>query len=279
MWNVVRMDDNNFYLADIYNCDQGHVGATSQLFLRGSSNKDVYEHTYTLSNGQIVIYTPDENSQNAYDSIWLGWSPEDYGTTISAHTVEISESEHGRVEATPSLAEAGTTVQLTILPDAGYELESWSVTNQSTQSLVTPAEGTGYSFVMPDAGVTVAAVFRQIAVPQFTNHSLVLTGMVGVDFYLTLPEGKTRMDYDGAYVTFSGNKINSATQHPLSEAPEVSGMYKFTAFITSYQMADPITPTLYYIENGSEKTVSGTPYSAEDYIKWAAFDGSLTMRL
>lgn len=278
MWNVVRMDDNNYYLADIFNCDHGNAGEPGQLFLRGYSQKNEYEHEYTLSNGQIVIYTPDENSQNAYDSIWLGWSHEDYGTTVSAHTVEISESEHGRVEATPNLAEAGTTVQLTILPDAGYELDSWSVTNQSTQSLVTPAEGTGYSFVMPDADVTVAAVFRQIAAPQFTNHSLVLTGMVGVDFYLTLPEGKTIADYDGAYVIFSGNKINSTTQHPLSEASEVSGMYKFTAFITSIQMADPITPTLHYTENGEEKTVTGTPYSAEDYIQWAASNGSLTTR-
>lgn len=275
MWNVVEMDDGNRYLADIFDSDTKPV--QNELLLKGCTGANgVY--TRVIPGSISVTYTPDEASRSAYNSKWINWASTDYGSAVSAYAVEISDCEHGRVEATPSLAEAGTTVQLTILPDAGYELDSWSVTNQSTQSLVTPAEGMGYSFVMPDADVTVAAVFQQIAVPQFTNHSLVLTGMVGVDFYLTLPEGKTIADYDGAYVIFSGNKINSATQHPLSEALEVSGMYKFTAFITSYQMADPITPTLHYIENGSEKTVSGTPYSAEDYIKWAAFDGSLTTR-
>ena len=277
MWNVIEMDDGNRYLADAYNSDTGKPGFSDKLFLKGCEGTNgVY--TRVIPGNTSVTYTPDEASRKAYDSKWIDWTDTDYGSATSAYAVEISDCEHGRVEATPSLAEAGTTVQLTILPDAGYELDSWSVTNKNTQSPVNPAEGTGYSFVMPDADVTVAAVFRQIAAPQFTNHSLVLTGMVGVDFYLTLPEGKARTDYDGAYVTFSGNKISSTAQHPLSEAPVVSGMYKFTAFITSIQMADLITPTLHYTENGEEKTITGTPYSAEDYIRWAASDGSLTTR-
>ena len=43
---------------------------------------------------------------------------------------------------------------------------------------------------MPNEDVVVTVTFRQSIAPEFTNHSLVLTGMVGVDFYLTLPEGR-----------------------------------------------------------------------------------------
>ncbi len=123
--------------------------------------------------------------------------------------------------------------------------------------------------------------FNIIPGPEFKNHALLLTGQVGVQFFLELPAGKTSADYEGSYVTFSGQGINSSTHYDIPASTAVingvdTGKYLFTANITSIQMADKITPTFHYTENGQDKTVVGVAYSAEDYIKWAVADNHVT---
>ena len=123
--------------------------------------------------------------------------------------------------------------------------------------------------------------FNIIPGPEFKNHALLLTGQVGVQFFLELPAGKTSADYAGSYVTFSGQGINSSTHYDIPDSTAVingvdTEKYLFTVNITSIQMADKITPTFHYTENGQEKTVVGAAYSAEDYIKWAVADDNVT---
>ncbi len=283
MWNIVRLGNGEYdhFHVDTANSDTGRPGFPDELLLKDVQSdleNDSPQYSRTLPSGLTITYYFVENSMSGYDAKWQNLSTSSYGSTLSAHTVEISTGAHGRVEADLSLAEAGTTINLTILPDPGYELDSWSVVTRNGQNPVQTGSGTGYSFVMPNEDVVVTVAFRQSSAPEFTNHSLVLTGMVGVDFYLTLPEGESLQNYEGAYVTFTGNKLNSQTRYSLADAPVVSGMYKFTAFITSIQMADLITPVLHYSRNGADLTVTGTPYSAEDYIRWAASSGSLSTR-
>ena len=108
--------------------------------------------------------------------------------------------------------------------------------------------------------------------PFFKGHSLVLTGKIGVDYYLNLPEGMTAKDYPGSYVTFSGNKIDDTIEYPLAEmSPDDAGRYKFTVYVTSIQMADEVTATFHYEDaQGAWKEESDT-YSVLQYIEY--FDG------
>jgi hypothetical protein len=69
----------------------------------------------------------------------------------------------GTVTSSPLyIAEAGETVTLTITPDAGYVLESITVTDMNNAKIIVPltCSGTTCTFVMPAFHINVAAVFK-----------------------------------------------------------------------------------------------------------------------
>ncbi|MBQ3346557.1 MAG: CotH kinase family protein, partial [Synergistaceae bacterium] len=97
------------------------------------------------------------------------------------------------------------------------------------------------------------------ALPKFSGHSLVLSGQIGVDFYVEIPAG---IDTRGAYAEFT---INGKTGNPamLSNAEYKGGNeYMFTCYINSIQMAESITATFHY---GSDETIT-EEYRAKDYL-------------
>lgn len=76
------------------------------------------------------------------------------------YTVTVSSSiEHGKVSVDKTSAEAGATVKLTATADSGYELDSYSVKDEKSNT-ITVTEGT---FTMPKSNVTVSATFKETA--------------------------------------------------------------------------------------------------------------------
>ena len=76
------------------------------------------------------------------------------------YTVTVSDSiEHGKVSVDKTSAEAGATVKLTATADEGYELDSYSVKDEKSNT-ITVTEGT---FTMPKSNVTVSATFKETA--------------------------------------------------------------------------------------------------------------------
>jgi hypothetical protein len=96
--------------------------------------------------------------------------------------------------------------------------------------------------------------------PQFTSHRLVLTGEVGVQFKVTLPEG---FDETGSSVSFAVSDGRTSTVD-IADATPVEGenAYWFTCFINALELADTIKATFNY---GTDGAVIDT-YSAMDYI-------------
>jgi len=47
MWNILRMDDGENYIADITNCDEGSVGYPEALFLKGYDSREGDGYTYS----------------------------------------------------------------------------------------------------------------------------------------------------------------------------------------------------------------------------------------
>lgn len=108
--------------------------------------------------------------------------------------------------------------------------------------------------------------------PEFSGYSLILTGTVGLTFYVHIPDSADWTKEDG-YMTFEitgkGGLVNDRANFDANNMinPGSTTFYGFTCNVKALQMADKITAT-YHVMNGSTevKTITNT-YSVEDYIK------------
>ena len=79
---------------------------------------------------------------------------------FATHSISYSTMLNGTVSGA-STASSGNTVTLTVTPDTGYKLSSLAVYKTASQDPVsyTKVNDTTYTFVMPDANVTVTGIF------------------------------------------------------------------------------------------------------------------------
>lgn len=185
-----------------------------------------------------------------------------YFLTEVLNRVMINESEHGTVTADKMTAAEGETVTLTITPDSGYELDTLTVVNDYNE----PVELTDNTFTMTIWEAKVTATFKEApAAVAFKSHSLVLSGQIGVNFYMDL-SGLTDAEKEASYMTFeiSGRGDVPADPVPFHAEQMNPGrtLYGFTCRVNAIQMADTITATFHY---GEDQTVSET-YSIKRYI-------------
>ena len=81
-----------------------------------------------------------------------------YGKALA---INITESEGGKVTASPSAAAEGMTVTLTATPEDGYELESLTVKDGADADVTVNEDNT---FTMPATDVTVTATFKKLPI-------------------------------------------------------------------------------------------------------------------
>ena len=83
-------------------------------------------------------------------------------STSSVSNVTSSSSENGSVSVSPKNAATGSTVTVTVKPDAGFVLDKLTVTDGSGNVLSLTDKGNGqYAFTMPAGKVKVNAEFKQ----------------------------------------------------------------------------------------------------------------------
>ena len=83
------------------------------------------------------------------------------GTVVTTWPITVNSTAGGKVTASPSRAAAGTTVTLTVQPEAGRQLEQLTASDRSGKTLTLTDKGEGrYTFTMPSSAVTVTAAFR-----------------------------------------------------------------------------------------------------------------------
>ncbi len=111
--------------------------------------------------------------------------------------------------------------------------------------------------------------------PKFATHSLVLSGQIGVNFFMDL-RPLSDADRVGTYMTFTISGKGSVSSEPVyfdeSMMNSDALYHKFTCYVSAIQMADTITATYHWTEDDVEKTVSDT-YSIKQYIE--GFDAAL----
>lgn len=136
-------------------------------------------------------------------------------------------------------------------------------------STTPPTDGSEYVAVVVN-GVT---YYKEASAdPEFSGYSLILTGTVGMTFYVHIPES-TEWTKEDSYMTFAisgkGGLVSDRANFDANNMinPGSTTFYGFTCNVTALQMADKITAT-YHVMNGSEevKTITNT-CSVEDYIK------------
>ena len=77
MWNLVSMENDKNYLADVTNCDTGMVGSPAKLFLVGASGTP--QDGYTVSIGsRSIVYTYDEEMFDVWSEEELTLSSSNY---------------------------------------------------------------------------------------------------------------------------------------------------------------------------------------------------------
>ncbi len=149
----------------------GYSGSSNGL----TASNTALLNTITLSNGSIIIKgtgTSTLQYNGSADRFRY------YGSTqnsiqlykkIETYSITLAEVEHGSISANAEEAVEGATVTLTATPDAGYELDYWTVTD----ALNNPIDVTGNQFVMPASNVTVSAVFVYVGAPFAQQYHLV----------------------------------------------------------------------------------------------------------
>ena len=77
-WNIVHMDDEMNYMADITNSEGGSIGSNGDLFLKGMSGSVDTNYSKSIS-GRTIKYTYHEQALALYSTEQLTLSASDYG--------------------------------------------------------------------------------------------------------------------------------------------------------------------------------------------------------
>lgn len=157
-------------------------GQDTKVNIKVDEKMEAIQGEVTISDGLkltetesgVVVLQPDKND-TAVSSGKKKSSPR--------YDVDVNEKdiENGSVKINSSRAKKGSTVTITVTPDAGYELDELIITDKDGDEIEWKDKGDGrYSFVMPRGDVEIEASFKKIkedvpAVGEKDGTELILT--------------------------------------------------------------------------------------------------------
>ena len=122
-----------------------------------------------------------------------------------------------------------------------------------------PAAGYENAYVQVDAADVIIEALPVVE-PAFKTQSLVLSGQIGVNFFLDLSV-LTEAEKASSYMEFTVNDKTTTDAFDANFKNQSGAYYGFTCYVNSVQMADTITAVFHY----GDSTVTRT-YSVLDYI-------------
>ena len=167
------------------------------------------------------------------------------------YIVSVNKTTNGKVVVSPSRADKGDTVTITVKPNTGYELDKLIVTDKNDDTVKLTDKGNGkFTFTMPGSKVEITATFVEVTEEQVNPFSDVTTN----DFY-----------YD-AVLWAVDNGVTGGTS-ATTFSPNVT--------VTRAQMV-----TFLWRAHGSPKATGANPFtdvSTSDYyydaVLWAVANG------
>ena len=131
-----------------------------------------------------------------------------------------------------------------------------------------------YQTTLDSAVVSVSSAQEETRQPSFRNQSLLLSGQIGVNFYMDLPDLEG-VDYSQSYMTFEigHGPVTERDGYDPGFMNATGEYHGFTCYVNSIQMAEPVTAVFHYEQGGEEKSVEKS-YSVSDYFN--AFDNAVS---
>ena len=118
--------------------------------------------TYTIGFKTAPVADPDKYDLTVETGTLTVSSRPNVNPVPAGNSVKLEEAAGGKLTSSVSRATKGTTVTITVKPDAGYQLEELEVLDKNGESLPLKELANGkFSFQMPDSKVTVQASFVQ----------------------------------------------------------------------------------------------------------------------
>ncbi len=138
-----------------------------------------------------------------------------------------------------------------------HQWGEWIVTREPTGE--NPGEETR---TCAHCGETQTREIPKLVGPTFKTQSLLLSGQIGVNFYLDLPQIEG-VDYEDSYMEFTVEGETKTDPFDPDCLNRTGQYYGFTCYVNVAQMEAPITAVFHY---GDGRTVSSA-YSVVDYIE------------
>ena len=118
--------------------------------------------TYTIGFKTAPVVDPDKYDLTVETGTLTVSSRPNVNPVPAGNSIKLEETAGGKITSSVSRATKGTTVTITVKPDAGYQLEELEVLDKNGESLPLKELANGkFSFQMPDSKVTVQASFVQ----------------------------------------------------------------------------------------------------------------------
>lgn len=118
--------------------------------------------TYTIGFKTAPVADPDKYDLTVETGTLTVSSRPNVNPVPAGNSIKLEETAGGKITSSVSRATKGTTVTITVKPDAGYQLEELEVLDKNGESLPLKELANGkFSFQMPDSKVTVQASFVQ----------------------------------------------------------------------------------------------------------------------
>ena len=182
------------------------------------------------------------------------------------YKITIGDTENGTVTVNPTAAKEGTTVTITPVPDAGYQVGTVSVTDRFGQAVAVDQQADGtYTFVMPDGQVTVEVTFLQDEAPDLPFSDVTESDW----FYDAVTYAYENGLMDGVGMgLFAPNSETTRAQlvtilHRLAGQPAPSGDSGFSDVETGTWYTDAVA---WAAQNGIVNGVSDTQFAPGDDI-------------
>ena len=157
------------------------------------------EGTY-YADGATILLTDDID-------LYAQWNPK--------YDIILVQADHGTISASAEAAVAETTITLTATPEAGYELDFWSVTEDGGNTVTVTED----QFEMPADNVTVTASFSYVGLPleahyyKVTSDSQLIAGrtylIVNTDANKALSTTQNNNNRGATSVSITGDTIFS----------------------------------------------------------------------
>ena len=128
-----------------------------------------FDGWFTEKSGGTAVTA--ETVYSANTTLYAHWTALSSGS--SSYSINVLESVHGTVTASPKWASKGRIVTLTVTPDEGYKLAALAVTDKDGNKMELTNNGDGtYTFKMPASKVTVTATFTKdiVTLPFIDVH-------------------------------------------------------------------------------------------------------------